>query len=233
MKKYPRLILLFTAILVFMCRCNFPDDKKTIVYSDNTYDGCTGFTDIDLQSTADKSGYTCFLTCPDGSTVSYDIFSTPVFGQKLQKGELQAKYCKAGAAATATVTATLTQTPVGPAPVGGTSPLLSGNVTACSLKDGYINFRLVDNAPAITGSELLVTINGVKVNCTVPPNNLTILSCTLPAGITFPTDVKVAIGDSVANQFSYNGDECLYVEPTNTPKPDAPSAPAATPTPTL
>ena len=237
MKKYPRLILLFTSILVFMCRCNFPDDNRAIVYSDGSYANCRGYKDYDAKdgNLVTTSGYACPLACPDGSTVSFDMLGGPAFGQKYPKEELQAKYCAAGSAAAPSATATQTETPIVAAPLPpAAAPLLTGQVTTCDLESRYINFRFVDGAPEVSGDAIVLTMNGTQLNCTVPPSNKTILSCSLPPGITFPTDVKVAIGDSVTNQFSYNGDECFYVEPTGTPKPDATeSGPAATPTPTL
>ena len=239
MKKYhPHLAFLLTAFLVVGCSQQAPEDTLAMSYTDGSSVTCTAYGDRkDLNNQLIVSGYNCPLACPDGSTVSFDMAHDGLpSGQKFSKEELQAKYCTAGAAATLIVSITPaptpTETPSGPAPAPAVAaPLLTGQVTTCDLYSRYINFRLAEGAPVVSGDEVVLTMGGTPLKCTVPPSNKTILSCLLPAGIDFPAQVSIAIGGSVADQFSYNGEECYYVEPTNTNAPTSQPAPTPTSTP--
>jgi hypothetical protein len=64
----------------------------------------------------------------------------------------------------------------------------------------------------------------------VTASNTTILTCSLPAGVTFPADVSVALNGSIVNHFTYSGDVCFYVAPTPTKRPEV-TKPSPTPTP--
>ena len=234
MKKYPRLILVFTAILVFMCRQS-TTGTQPMGYIGGSGVSCKAFNEYGSMFTVTASGYTCPLTCQDGSIVEFDVPNDFPFNISYSKADLQSKYCAAGIVSTPTATLepapTSTETPISAAPVPPVAaPLLTGKVTTCDLESRYINFRLVEGAPVVSGDEVVLTMNGTPLKCSVPPSNKSVLSCLLPAGVQFPVQVSIAIGDSVANQFSYNGEECFYVEPTNTGVPT--SLPAVTPTPT-
>jgi hypothetical protein len=60
-------------------------------------------------------------------------------------------------------------------------PLLTGEVTSCSIKDGFINFRMRDRSVA---GEISLTINGNTVSCVLVGSNKDLLSCALPPDVT-------------------------------------------------
>jgi hypothetical protein len=202
LKKHPGLILVFTALVTVMCRCDAtPDINRAF---DQTQGGPAYCIASDFFA---EDGFvtgwdtTCTVKCLDGTTrlVSFRGAKVP----DIIKTE---DHC--GTAATLPTT-TRTATAVPTATIEALSaPLLTGDVTACSLKDGFINFKLVDDDPGFNGSEVLLSINGTQVSCTVAGTNKDVLSCALPPGVTFPAQIHAAVGDASTDDFSYDGGGC-------------------------
>jgi hypothetical protein len=180
--------------------------------------------------------YSCEIPCPSG-THTVTLRQWP--DSSTQNHDL-ASFCPnmpraATAVSTATVPPTATSIPTQTATTAAQptlqaiAPLLTGDVTACSLNAGFINFTLAAGAPDLTGDQVTVAINGTQVRCTLPLSNQTVLSCALPDGVTFPAQVSVAQGGQTADQFSYSGAACFYAAPTNTPRNPGNSGPTSTP----
>jgi hypothetical protein len=93
------------------------------------------------------------------------------------------------------------------------APMLSGEVRACDVSDGFINFELLEPRPELVGMNAVVTLNGVAVDCTVLQEDNRLLSCPLPPQAVstlwaFPVEITAAIGDAMTDQFTYDGAEC-------------------------
>jgi hypothetical protein len=107
--------------------------------------------------------------------------------------------------ATVVPTATATSTAI-PAPAA--APLLSGNVTACDRKAGFINFELAAISPLVSESDVVLTINGTQVPCLFAGSDNSLLSCPLPASVTFPAQIHVTVAGASTDDFSYDGSGC-------------------------
>jgi len=89
------------------------------------------------------------------------------------------------------------------------SPLLTGKVTMCDIgTDRLISFRTVQPPPDLTAKTLMVRIAEQETTCTVNPTNPSLLTCAIPAGVTFPAAVVVSLDDAVVNDFIYDGLGC-------------------------
>jgi len=99
-------------------------------------------------------------------------------------------------------------------------PLLRGDVTMCDVAINLINFRMIEPVPNLTGRALEVEIANQPSSCSINPTNTSLLTCTLPAGVTFPTRVLVRLDSVVVNDFDYSGLGCAKIAtafPTTTP----------------
>ncbi len=229
------LFLIFTTMVTVVCRCNMTNSPLKIAGHACKFTG-----DQDIQ----RGTFDGFAECknPDGSNLTCPYTGQPVpfsnfrlADQSTIMSETQF-WARLGcyppdATATPTAspqptqTATATDTPIAAESIQEVAaPLLTGDVTGCNLADGYINFQLVKDTPPVNWNDVLVTMNGAQVNCVVPVANASVLSCSLPVGVTLPVRVTVTIGDSLANEFSYGGAACLYTAPTETPSDDEPEA---------
>ncbi len=216
MKKRPYLVLVLTAVLTVVCQCSMTNREVKLAGHACTF---TGTYDTDT------SNYDGTFTCKngDGSNLTCPYTGQPVTNSKIYlHNESSAKISdeqfwerlgcspigEAGPTATPLPAATATATPFA-APAAASTPLLSGEVSACSLKDGFINFKLVDDDPSFKGSDVYLTINETQVNCTLAGNNNSLLSCALPPGVTFPAQIHAAIGDASTDDFTYDGGGCI------------------------
>jgi hypothetical protein len=84
--------------------------------------------------------------------------------------------------------------------------MLTGEITACNLKDGYINLKLADRS--INGV-IWIAINGKTTTCTVAGTDKDLLSCALPPGITFPITISAAEDFVPTDFFGYDGSGCV------------------------
>lgn len=224
MKPYSRLILVL-ALLLVGCKSQLTNDpfsweKHSCVFT-GEYDSGSSFLSIWVTNPPEYNG-TFRCTNPDGSKV------TCPNGQPAAKAEFSAKLqlprdftatnfwsligCNASSAPTPTPTRTAlptATTTATPPPAAASAPLLTGQVSACSLKDGFINFGLIDKDSSYSGGDVYLTINGVQVTCTRAGNNNSLLSCPLPVGVTFPAQIHAAIGDASTDDFTYDGAGCV------------------------
>jgi len=74
--------------------------------------------------------------------------------------------------------------------------------------DRLISFRTVQPPPDLTAKTLMVRIAEQETTCTVNPTNPSLLTCAIPAGVTFPAAVVVSLDDAVVNDFIYDGLGC-------------------------
>ena len=106
-------------------------------------------------------------------------------------------------------------------PVAGGSSLLTGSVPMCDLGGKLINFRIVQPPPDITGRTLEVQIGDRESFCYVNPTNRSLLTCTIPEGVSFPANITVSLDGTVVDEFVYNGLGCAILT-TQTPAPRTP-----------
>lgn len=216
MKKRPYLVLVLTAILTVVCQCSMTDREVKIAGHPCRFTGSFNTDNSDYDG-----NFTCTnpdgsnLTCPNtGKPAPYRTIITRDGGFQVVHDDhfWDALGCNGKSTPTPTATplptSTTTATPFA-APAAASAPLLTGEVSACSLKDGFINFTLVDDDASFKGSDVYLTINGAQVNCTLAGNNNSLLSCPLPVGVTFPAQIHAAIGDTSTDDFTYDGAGCI------------------------
>ena len=216
--------LTFSALLLTMCR--FYDDAARVSPMDGL--SCQGYTDYFEQGSTVSKGLECYYVCPTGVAGPIEFQADPSIS--LSKGDLDRQYCgitsaqltatepaasmsltpaaspSAAASPTAQASATPRATPT-PQP-----PLLTGEVTMCDGATDLISFRIVQPPPDLTDKALTVQISGQESTCTVNPVNPSLLTCTIPQPITFPSDVVVSLDGVVVNEFSLNGVGCINVD---------------------
>ncbi len=234
-KRYPRLILVFTALMVTVCRCSFDrGDPVLISFEDGVSMRCTKYIDYLPNWSAlwnNSSNFDCDLPCPDGSTVPFKEVSSPELLKAVTEDSkvpasvlqsLQKEYCTveslSKATATVTVAPTQTSTPT------ALPPILTGEVTACDVPARFINLRLAQPVFDFSSAIVTININGISSEC-VSTSNPTVMSCTLPQPTTFPINIAILINGNPASNFSFNGSYCGYKDPNapnNDPQPIVP-----------
>ncbi len=183
----------------------------------------------------------CYYQCPDGTVrrpeleEAYSV-SSPLYNAS--KDEVDAQFCQ-GVVAQPTATQPLptglpteTATDIPPTEqalpsatativvVPNLPPLLRGDVTMCDVASSLINFRMNEPVPDLTGKDLTVQIADQPTTCSVNPVNTSLLTCTIPPGVTFPARVFVSLDGATVNDFVYNGLGCAKIAtpfPTTTP----------------
>lgn len=244
MKKYSYLILVLSLLLA---GCITKLNNKAFDWAGHS---CVFTGDYDAPGFLSTQSYppvytgTFRCTNSDGSNLT-----CPNTNQPAERVEFQARVtfprdlteknfltyigCNASSASTATPTSTpqptATSTPV---PTATPSALLTGDVTACSLNDGFINFKLVTISPLVNESDVNLTINGTQVSCSFAGSDNSLLSCPLPAGVAFPAQIQVAIGNTTTDNFNYDGSGCTSV-PVPDPSDDEGNEDNPAPTPCL
>jgi len=190
-----------------------------------------------------EAGADCSYVCPDGSVKSATIPGTisDLYGSSA--AELDAQFCSipiqatpteplATASPTSMPTATLTFTPTmealatadlsstAQASPAAPSTLLTGRVTMCDTGGGLISFRIAQPPPDLAGQTITAQIAGQENACYVNPTNPSVMTCTPPAGATFPAQIVVSVNGAVANDFTFDGIGCTDLTtavPTTTP----------------
>jgi hypothetical protein len=84
----------------------------------------------------------------------------------------------------------------------------------CDTGADLVSFRIVQPPPDLTGKTLTVQIAEQESACYVNQTNPSLLTCTIPAGVTFPARVVVNLDGAVVNDFNYDG---LYCAELTTP----------------
>ena len=217
-----KLFLAFSAFLLTMCRSyNEVDTFKTV----NGL-SCRTYTDYFGQGLVISDGLECSYTCPNGKVEVSDFEGDPSFSAT--KRDLDRLLC--GVAPQFTPTnppARTSPTPAAsPSPTALASPtvensptarpvqppLLTGEVPMCDLGTDLMNLRIVKTAPDLTGKTLTVQISDIESTCAVNTTNPSLLSCTIPASVTFPARVLVSVDGAVVNDFIYDGLGCTVLD---------------------
>jgi hypothetical protein len=225
MKIYSRLILVL-ALLLVGCVTQLKD--KAISWAGHS---CTFTGEYDTPSLLSTASYppkyngTFRCTNPDGTNLTCPNTNQPAdraefkahvtYPRDFTEKNFWASMGCGAAQATSTPTASPIPTATSTAlPTATPAALLSGEVSACSTKDGFINFKLATISPLVNENDLVLTINGTPVKCTFAGNDNSLLSCPLPAGVAFPAQILVAQGSTTVNNFSYDGAGCSNAAPS-------------------
>lgn len=239
MHRISKFVIMFSALLLTMCS---PFANET-VYSNGL--NCRNSTGI---FGGNNKGANCSYVCPDGSVQQTRVADTisPLYAASRE--DLDAQLCGVAlqststeslAASSPTVTplATLAESPTTqPTPATELSPtlqvsvtaevpvtgssLLTGRVLMCDLGANLINFRMVSPSPDLTGKTLTARIADMESACYVNPTNPSLLTCTIPVGVTFPARIAVSVDGALVNDFTYSGLGCEILTtaiPTTTP----------------
>ena len=227
-----KLILSVISSALLLTMCTFYDQAGTVTASN----GLTCQTVTKIGSLQDEQrrfsilgqAARCSYQCPDGRFTEFEIpgkFSPSSRLYSASKEELNGEFCSASLQPaptqppaslsptstvfpTASSTAQTSFTPTLETPVEVQQLLLTGEVTMCDLAVDLINFRMVEPVPDLTGKELSVEIADQRHFCTINDVNTSLLTCTLPAELTFPLRVVVRLNGAVVNDFSYDGGAC-------------------------
>jgi hypothetical protein len=220
--------------------CTIYDHSGAIISPNGL--SCQNRTDYDFLQ-GEKTA-TCYYQCPDGSVRRPEIpeefnVSSPLYSAP--KDQIDRQFCQGSALSTATqplptdlATDAPTETPATadlpteqalPSPTAGIvvpnlPPLLRGDVTMCDVGISLINFRMIEPVPDLTGKQLEVKIADQPTTCSINPVNTSLLTCTIPAGVSFPARVFVSLDGATANDFIYDGLGCAKIAtafPTTTP----------------
>lgn len=224
MHRNIKLLIAFSSLLMSMCTIY---DQGGAVLAPNGL-SCENRTDYVFFEA--KSSATCYYRCPDRTARQWEIeerFTASSSLYQASKEEVDNQYCQGSldppptptpTPAPPTAVPTRTQAPTEEPTPGFTlptieiivteQPLLSGDVTMCNRGTRLINFRMIQAAPDLAIEDLEVEIGEQPSTCSVNPNNPSLLSCTLPSGITFPARVLVRMQGTVVNDFTYNGVGC-------------------------
>lgn len=223
MRKKLKLFVVFASLLVTtMCRS----------YSDgvpiSSIEGlsCRNYTAYFEEGLGISQGLECNYVCPDKTVGPLDFNVDPSL--LVTKGDLDRIYCgiepqftptalSASASPTPVESPTLALSPTAQAsatPEVATtaqSPLLTGSVTMCDTGVNLISFRIAQPPPDLTGKTLTAQIAEQESSCFVNPTNPSLMTCTIPAGVTFPAHVVVSVDGAVANDFVYDGLGCTQI----------------------
>jgi hypothetical protein len=245
-KKHPGLILILSALMVTVCRCSLdPGVPTTMNFTNGKSAQCVKFSEYTgaMQNGGFNTvnSYDCNIPCPDGTTVKVTLEDAATDKKLLSKGKfdlaaLQKQYCTkkpVQSEVTATAIPPLITIPNTASPSLTDLPLLTEEVTACDLKAGFANFRIVKSPPDLTDKTLVIAINNTEVNCIIPQNNQTVYSCILPNKMNFPANIIVKLNETEVNNFAVNSNLCgvdapkeqQENEPEYQPNPNDPNNP--------
>ena len=237
MHRIIRLFAIFSTLFLSMCTVY---DQSGAIISLNGL-SCQNRTDYGLLE--GQQAATCYYRCPDGTIRRPELEgeftdSSPLYSAS--KEEIDAQFCQGVAQPTATqptptelatnapteaVTAVASTEPVLPSPTIGIivptlPPLLGGDVTMCDVAGSLINFRMIEPVTELEGKDLEVEIADLATTCFVNAVNTSLLTCTIPPGVTFPARVFVSLDGATVNDFIYDGQGCAKIAtpfPTTTP----------------
>lgn len=235
MHRKLKLAVVFSALLLPMCRA-YAAPVSTI-------DGlsCRAYRAYFEEGLSTSKGLECYYTCPDETVGPLNFEADPSLSAT--KGDLDRIYCgiapewtataiSTDIALTPTVSPSSTASPIPTA--SATSPasptaeteltsqaaLLTGRVTMCDTGSALISFRMIEPPPDLTGKTLTTQIGEQESNCYINPTNTSLMTCTMPADVTFPARVVVSLDDLVVNDFTFDGIGCAQLTtpmPTTTP----------------
>lgn len=229
MPRILRFFVICSTLLLSMCTIY---DQSGALVSVNGL-SCQNRTDYGfLQG---EKAATCYYRCPDGTIRRPELegeftISSPLY--KASKEEIDAQFCQGVAQPTATQplptelatdapTDLPTEEPATEVPTAVASvtsivvpnlpPLLRGDVTMCDVAVSLINFRMIEPVPDLAEKDLKVEIADLPTTCFVNQVNTSLLTCTIPPGVTFPARVFVSLDGATVNDFVYNGLGCAKI----------------------
>jgi hypothetical protein len=220
--RYSRLIFLFTALITVMCQCQMTNRDQKIAGHDCKFTGS-----YDTDTSLHDGTFDC--KNPDGSMLTCPYTGQPVTNSKISlhnesSGRMSDEQfwarlgCSPASASSSTPIPTATAQPTATSTLVPTATLvtalLSGDVSACDLTSGFINFRLATISPLVNESDIALTINGSQVSCSFAGSDNSLLSCPLPTGVTFPAQIDVKVANASTDNFSYDGASCVRSAPT-------------------
>jgi len=226
MRKKTMFLILFTSLFLTMCS---PFANNVTTYTN-------GLRCENQRGLSGGEGADCTYVCPDGSVKQTNVSGSisPLYAASRE--ELDAQLCgvtfeasPTEALATIPPTGLPSGTPAASPTVQATSTagipltaasLLTGAVTMCDTGIDLISFRLVQPPPDLTGKTLTVQIAEQESMCYVNQVNPSLLTCTIPSGVTFPARVVASLDGAVTNDFTYDGLGCAQLTtpmPTTTP----------------
>jgi len=210
--------LAFSALLISMCR--FYDAGERVTPIDGL--SCQAYTDYFEQGLGSSNGLECYYTCPQEVVGPLDFESDPSISTS--KADLDRTLCgitdsqltptepSASVSPTPAASATAQASPTARITSTAPPPLLTGEVTNCDGATDLISFRIVQPAPDLTDAVLTVQIADQESACAVNQVNPSLLTCTIPAAVTFPASVVVSLDSVVVNEFTYDGSRCTTLE---------------------
>ena len=163
------------------------------------------------------------MTCPQEVVGPLDFESDP--SSSTSKADLDRTLCgitdsqltptELPATVSPTPTASATAQPSPTATITSTAPppLLTGEVTNCDGALHLISFRIAQPAPDLTDAVLTVQIADRESTCAVNEVNPSLLTCTIPRTMTFPATVVVSVDGALVNEFDYDGQRCINIQP--------------------
>jgi hypothetical protein len=227
MHRNIKLLAVLLALLGSMCTVY---DQSGAIVAPNGL-SCQNRTNYD-NSIEGQVSADCYYLCPDGTGRQLEIEGEFTVSSSLydaSKEEVDAQFCQGSLLPTPTPSASTDSPPTSqatepalPSPtfsIAG-SALLQGEVTMCDTGIRLINFRMLAPAPDLVVEGLEVQIADQPTTCSVNPTNPSVLTCNLPATVTFPARILVRLDGAVANDFIYDGLGCAQIAtafPTTTP----------------
>jgi hypothetical protein len=230
-----RLVVVVSALLLTMCR-QYAAPVSTIEGM-----SCRAYTAYFVRGLGTSKGLECYYTCPGEIVGPLNFEIDPAL--QATKGDLDRIYCgiapewtatpvSTGMALTPAVSPPSTSSPIPTASAVSpasptaeielTSPaaLLTGRVTMCDTGAALISFRMIEPPPDLTGKTLTAQIDDQERDCYINQTNTSLVTCTLPAGVTFPARVVVRLDGLAVNEFTFDGLGCAELTtpvPTTTP----------------
>ncbi|RPJ22865.1 MAG: hypothetical protein EHM33_22445, partial [Chloroflexi bacterium] len=203
MHKKINLVIVFSAFLLTMCR-GYAEPVSTLEGL-----SCRPYTAYLQDGLSTSKGLECHYTCPDGTVVGpFDAPADPSLSAT--EGDLDRQLCGIApptftpmeptattsptavpsptleVTATGAILPTIEATLTAEIPATGESSVLTGRVTMCDTGVNLISFRIVQPLPDLTGKTLTVQIAEQESACYVNQTNPSLMTCTIPAGVTFP-----------------------------------------------
>ena len=231
MRKKIKLFVVFLSLLLTMCR-RYEEGVPLL-----TLEGlsCRNYTAYFEHGLSSSRGLECYYACPDKTIGPLDFQIDPALNYT--EGDMDRLYCGINPQPTPTASSpTASPTPAEPPTLVMTptveisvtpeitlsapAPLLTGRVTMCDTGINLISFRIIEPPPDLTGKTLTVQIADQDNSCSINPTNPSLMTCTLPPGVTFPAQVVASVDGVVVNDFVYDGLGCTQITtpmPTTTP----------------
>ena len=225
MSRNLKLSLVFYALLLTMCK-SYASEPTTYTnglscknYIDHRFFEWRG---EEYNYYLREEGAECSYTCFDGTVGQITISGTVSSLYAAPEAELDSQFCGVALQPTPTQSPPTPTPTLSPPPTAQASPtieitptapppVLTGRVTMCDTGVDLISFRTVQPPPDLTDRALEVRIAEQESACYVNPVNPSLMTCTIPAGVTFPASVVVSLDGAVVNDFIFDGLGCAQI----------------------